>query len=246
MDLANTARRHSTRSMQNRRWNHHRCFSSPAALMGRHVDKVSASTPRLTWCIFPALSAGSPGSYRRRKSAGVRPQEFPPSSCSHPLYATSAFVLSTEETHFASRYGRRHLCDPHLDSIGPPPPSPTPNPLPALLRLQRKPRAGEEAWARGEGGGGRGEGIANHIMGHEINPPSPNIWPSLHLTLKELFLFSRPGSRLRRPPPSPSRSTPPTVPTMASCPPGGRYSNSIFPSPPLTIPCNFISLRSVS
>lgn len=44
----------------------------------------------------------------------------------------------------------------------------------------------------GGGGGGRGggaRGIANHIMGHEINPPSPNIWPSLRLTLKELFLF---------------------------------------------------------
>lgn len=40
-----------------------------------------------------------------------------------------------------------------------------------------------------EGGGrwGWGGGIANHIMGHEINPPSPNIWPSLRLTLEELF-----------------------------------------------------------
>lgn len=33
----------------------------------------------------------------------------------------------------------------------------------------------------------RGGVIANHIMGHEINPASPNIWPTVSLTLKALF-----------------------------------------------------------
>lgn len=49
--------------------------------------------------------------------------------------------------------------------------------LSALIRRStspKKPRAGEEG------------DIENHITGHEINPPSPNIWPSLSLTLKLL------------------------------------------------------------
>lgn len=35
--------------------------------------------------------------------------------------------------------------------------------------------------------GRRGGVNANHIMGHEINPASPNIWPTVSLTLKPFF-----------------------------------------------------------
>lgn len=37
--------------------------------------------------------------------------------------------------------------------------------------------------------GRRGGVIANHIMGHEINPASPNIWPAVSLTLKPFFYY---------------------------------------------------------
>lgn len=47
--------------------------------------------------------------------------------------------------------------------------------------------------------GRRGGDIANHIMGHKINPPSsPNIWPLPSLTLKLLFNLDF----IKTPPPS--------------------------------------------
>lgn len=59
--------------------------------------------------------------------------------------------------------------------------APPPNPHPRRPRLSLGEHISKETKGR------RGGVIANHIMGHEINPASPNIWPSVSLTLKPLF-----------------------------------------------------------
>lgn len=111
--------------------------------------------------------------------------------------------------------------------------APPPPVLPSCFQLSSGSHISKETKGR------RGGDTANHIMGHEINPASPNIWPSHSLTLKLLFT-SLHEDFIKTPSVTSKRAS--LTLQQWRC----RGNNSIGSFTVLMICCNFISLTSVS